>query len=207
MTLTLYSQQDSGNCYKPRLLLAHLRRPFRIVDVNANNGSTRTDDFLVRNPIGKVPLLEFEDGRRLAESNAILLHLAEGTPFLPAGAFDRAKAYEWLFFEQYSHEPSIAVRRSLAIYPERADEATPERLAELDEAGSRALGVMERRLRQADWLAGDAFSVADVSLYAYTHMAGEGGFDLGDYPGISAWLERVAAQPGHVGIGWRSDGA
>jgi glutathione S-transferase len=201
--LTLYSQQDSGNCYKVRLLLAQLGRPFRIVDVNANDGSTRRPAFLAKNPIGKVPLLEFDDGRRLAESNAILLYLAEGTPFLPGEPFERAKAYEWLFFEQYSHEPAIAVRRSLIIHPERAGEADAARLARLLEAGEWALSVMERRLGEAEWLAGSAYSVADIALYAYTHVAGEGGFDLAGYPAVEAWLARVAAQPSHLPITWR----
>ncbi len=206
--LTLYQQQDSGNCYKPRLLLAHLRLPFRIVEINAIDGSTRTPDYLERNPNGKVPLLEFDDGRRLAESNAILLHLGEGTPFLPKDAFDRAKVYEWLFFEQYSHEPAIAVRRSLTIYPARRDLATPERMAKLYQDGKFALGVMEARLAATDWLAGANLSVADIALHAYTHMAAEGGFDLAVYPGITAWLARIAALPGHVTIDWRpEDGA
>ena len=203
--LTLYSQQDSGNCYKPRLLLAHLKRPFRIVDMVTRDGGTHTPDFLARNPNGKVPLIEFEDGRHLAESNAMLLHLAEGTEFIPADPFDRAKMYEWLFFEQYSHEPSIAVRRSDLIYPHRAAKTTPERLAALLEAGNAALRVMEARLSTHDWLAGPAFSVADISLYAYTHCAGEGGFDLEPYPGIRSWLDRVAAVPGHRSMEWRPD--
>ena len=203
MTLTLYSQQNSGNCYKPRLLLAHLGRAFRIVEVDSNDGSTRGVEFLARNPIGKVPLLELEDGRALAESNAMLLHLAEGTRYLPADRYDRAKAYEWMFFEQYSHEPYIAVRRAFAIYPQRAAQATPERMASLLEDGNRALSVMEQRLAGADWLAGDGFSVADIALYAYTHVADQGGFDMAGYPGIRAWLSRVALQPGHVTIDWR----
>ncbi len=203
--LTLYSQQASGNAYKPRLLMALLGIPFRLVEINTYDGSTRKPDFLAKNPIGKVPLLEFDDGRRLAESNAILLHLAEGTPYLPADAFDRAKAYEWLFFEQYVHEPAIAVRRSILTAPERADQRTPERLAQLLEAGNRALGVMEQRLARADWLAGGNYSVADIALYAYTHVAEEGGYDLGTYPGIAAWIERVASQPGHVSIDWRPE--
>jgi glutathione S-transferase len=201
--LTLYSQQTSGNSYKPRLLMALLGIPFEVVDVDTYDGSTRTPEFLAKNPIGKVPLLEFEDGRRLAESNAILLHLAEGTAYLPGDAFERAKAYEWLFFEQYVHEPSIAVRRSVLTAPQRAAERTPERLAELLEAGNRALAVMERRLSGADWLAGNRYSVADIALYAYTHVAEEGGYDLAAYPSISAWLARVAAQPGHVPLDWR----
>jgi glutathione S-transferase len=201
--LTLYSQQVSGNAYKPRLLMAQLGIPFRIVDVNTYDGSTRKPEFLEKNPIGKVPLLEFEDGRRLAESNAMLLHLAEGTPYLPADSFDRAKAYEWLFFEQYSHEPAIAVRRSILMAPERAHLRTPERLAALLESGNRALAVMEARLSRADWLAGDAYSVADIALYAYTHKAEEGGYELSRYPGIEAWLARVASRPDHVPLEWR----
>jgi glutathione S-transferase len=201
--LTLYSQQASGNAYKPRLLMAQLETPFRIVDVNTYDGSTRKPGFLAKNPIGKVPLLEFEDGRRLAESNAILLHLAEGTPYLPTDKFDRAKAYEWLFFEQYTHEPAIAVRRSILTAPERAHLRTPERLGELLDKGNHALSVMERRLSEADWLAGRAYSIADVALYAYTHTAEEGGYEVTAYPGIMRWLRRVADQPGHVSIDWR----
>jgi glutathione S-transferase len=201
--LTLYSQQVSGNAYKPRLLMAQLGIPFRLIDMNTYDGSTRAPEFLAKNPIGKVPLLEFPNGRRLAESNAILLHLAEGTRYLPSDGFDRAKAYEWLFFEQYSHEPYIAVRRSILTAPERAHMRTPERLGPLLESGNRALGVMERRLSAAEWLAGRLYSVADIALYAYTHIAEEGGFDLSPYPGILAWIARVAAQPGHVPLEWR----
>jgi glutathione S-transferase len=203
--LTLYSYQDSGNSYKPRLLLAHLGLPFRLVDTSSRDGTTRTDEFLARSPIGKVPLLQLDDGRYLAESNAILLHLAEGTRFLPEDAYDRAKVYEWLFFEQYSHEPNIAVRRALVTYPERAEQATPERMAASLEGGYKALGVMEARLAGHDWLAGDGFSVADISLYGYTHDAHVGGFDLARYPGVDAWVERVAAQPGHVELAWRPE--
>ena len=119
---------------------------------------------------------------------------------MPADAYDRAKAYEWLFFEQYVHEPAIAVRRALSVYPERRAEAAPKRMAQLLEAGNRALAVMERRLESADWLAGNAFSVADISLYAYTHMAEDGGYDLAGFPGIGRWLARVAALPGHIPI-------
>ncbi len=201
--LTLYSQQRSGNAYKPRLLMALLDVPFRIIELNSYDGSTRRPEFLEKNPIGKVPLLEFPDGRRLAESNAMLLHLAENTAYLPADPFDRAKCYEWLFFEQYSHEPAIAVRRSILTAPERAHLRVPERLDPLLEAGNRALAVMERRLSSAEWLAGSAYSVADIALYAYTHSAGEGGFDLSRYPGIVTWLDRVASRPGHVPITWR----
>ena len=198
--ITLYQQHDSGNCYKVRLVLSHLGRPFRTVAVSSSDGSTRRPEFLAKNPIGKVPTIELEDGRFLAESNAILLHFAEGTPLLPADSYDRAKAYEWMFFEQYVHEPAIAVRRALSVYPERGAEATPARMAQLLEAGNRALGVLERRLESADWLAGGAFSVADISLYAYTHMAGEGGYDLAAFPAVERWLQRVSALPGHIAI-------
>jgi glutathione S-transferase len=200
----LYSMQDSGNCYKPRLLMHQLGIPFRLIDTDSRDGSTRKPEFLALNPNGKVPLLVLPDGRRLAESNAMLLHLAEGTRFLPADRYERALAYQWLFFEQYSHEPYVAVARSiLVLYPNRRHEATPERMADLHERGNAALGVMEERLAGAEWLAGDSCSVADIALYAYTHTAEDGGFDLAPYPGIRAWLARVAAEPNHVGIDWR----
>ena len=198
--VTLYQQHDSGNCYKVRLLLAHLGRAYRTVSVSSLDGATRNPEFLAKNPIGKVPTVQLDDGRFLAEFNAILLHFAEGGPLLPSDKYDRAKAYEWLFFEQYIHEPAIAVRRALAVYPERRAQATPERMAMLLEAGNEALSVMERRLASAQWLAGSSFSVADISLYAYTHMAHEGGFELANYPGIIMWLERVRAMPGHTPI-------
>jgi glutathione S-transferase len=196
--ITIYEQHSSNNCYKVRLLLSQLKRPFRNVEVSARDGSTRKDDFLARNPNGKVPTVALDDGRFLAESNAILLHFAEGTPLLPKDTYDRAKCYEWLFFEQYSHEPAIAVRRALFNYPERAHLRTPERLAQLLEAGNKALAVMERRLAQADWLAGNAYSIADISLYAYTHTAEEGGYDLAAFPGILRWIERVEATPAYI---------
>jgi glutathione S-transferase len=196
--ITLFEQHDSGNCYKVRLVLSHLRRAYRTVAVSSLDGSTRSDDFLAKNPIGKVPTVQLEDGRFLAESNAILLHFAEQTPLLPADPYARAKAYEWLFFEQYSHEPALAVRRALSLYPERRHQATAQRMEELLTAGHRALGVMELRLRGADWLAGTAFSIADIALYAYTHCAAEGGYDLSPYPGIATWLVRVARLPGHI---------
>jgi glutathione S-transferase len=197
---TLYQQHDSGNCYKVRLILSHLGRAFRVVAVSSLDGSTRKPEFLAMNPIGKIPTVELDDGRFLAESNAILLYFAEGTDLLSSDRYDRAKTFEWLFFEQYSHEPVIAVRRALMVYPERRAAATPERMAELFAAGNRALAVMEQRLCAAEWLAGRNFSVADIALYAYTHMAHEGGFDLALYPGISGWLSRLGGLPRHVPI-------
>jgi glutathione S-transferase len=196
--ITLYQQHDSGNCYKVRLALTHLGLPFRTVAVSSLSGETRRPEFLAMNPIGKVPTVRLDDGRFLAESNAILLHFGEGSALVPRDAYDRAKLYEWLFFEQYSHEPAIAVRRALSVYEERRVEATPQRMGQLLETGDRALAVMERRLAASDWLAGNAFSIADVSLYSYTHMAGDGGYDLGRFPGIRGWLKRVADLPGHV---------
>ena len=198
---TLYSMQTSGNSYKPRLLLHLLGLPFDLVDTDSTDGTTRTPAFLALNPAGQVPLLVLPDGRRLAESNAMLLHLAEGTAYLPADGYERALAYQWLFFEQYSHEPYIAVARAYRHHGRKG--GTPERLAELDRKGDAALSVMERRLAGAPWFAGSSFSVADIALYAYTHVAGEAGFDLAAYPKVSAWLDRVAARPGHVGIDWR----
>ncbi len=203
MTYTLYSMQSSGNCYKPRLLMHQLGLPFRLVETDSSKGQTRTPEYLALNPNGKVPLLVLPDGRRLAESNAMLLYLAEGTPFLPADKYERALVNQWLFFEQYDHEPTIAVARSwLKIYPDRIGKATPEQLLNWSQRGNRALGVMETALTGNDWLVAGAYSVADIALYAYTHVADEGGFDLGKYPAISAWLKRVAAQPGHVGLDW-----
>lgn len=201
--LTLYGMTDSGNCYKPRLLLAKLDRPFRHVEVSTVDGGTRSADYLAKNPNGKVPLLEFEDGRTLAESNAILLHLAEGTRFLPADAYQRALAYQWLFFEQYSHEPQIAVRRSLVKYPHLAASATGKRMAALLDGGNKALAVMEQRLGAAPFFAGETLSVADIALYAYTHDAATAGFELARFPFVSAWLSRVASDESHVEIGWK----
>lgn len=201
--LTLYGMTDSGNCYKPRLLLAKLGIPFRHVELSAIDGATRRPDYLARNPNGKVPLLEFEDGRTLAESNAILLHLGEGTRFAPADAYDRALVYQWLFFEQYSHEPQIAVRRSIIKYPERAGPVSAARMAALLDGGHRALAVMEERLSTAAFFAGERISVADLALYAYTHDAASFGFELARFPFVSAWLSRVANDEGHVEIGWK----
>lgn len=199
---TLYGMADSGNCYKPRLLLARLNRPFRHVEVNALDGSTRRPDFLAKNPSGQVPLLELDDGRLLRESNAILLYLAEGTPFLPEDAYGRALVCQWLFFEQYSHEPHIAVRRALIRYPERAAEATPEKLAATLRGGHKALSVMEAQLAATSFIAGENYTVADIALYAYTSDALHAGFEMDRFPAVSAWLGRVASEPGHVPMTW-----
>lgn len=193
---TLYGMSDSGNCYKPRLLMALLDLPFRHVEVSTADGGTKQPGFLAKNPNGKVPLLELEDGRLLAESNAILCYLAEGTPYMPEDRFERALALQWMFFEQYSHEPYVAVRRSLLRYPHLASDVTPERLAALLRQGNRALSVMEDRLLETPFMAGQAPSIADIALYAYTHCAEDGGFDLAGFSAITAWLERVRSLPG-----------
>jgi len=201
---TLYSMQDSGNCYKPRLLLHLLGLAFRLIETDSRDGSTRKPEYLALNPNGRVPLLILPDGRKLSESNAMLLYLAEGTKYLPADRYERALVNQWLFFEQYDHEPQIAVARSwITVYPDKRGKATPEQLAGWQQKGNHALGVMEQRLAGNDWLVGSGYSVADIALYAYTHVADEGGYDLGRYPGISRWIERVAAEPRHVPLEWR----
>jgi glutathione S-transferase len=196
--LRLYDYSESGNCYKVRLLLSLLGVPFERVPVDILKGETRTPDFLARNPNHRVPLLEWPDGRCLAESNAILWHLAEGTPYLPVDSWDRAQALQWMFFEQYSHEPYIAVVRfwHFAGLVDENRAALPDKMAR----GYDALGVMESHLGARAWFAGERYSIADIALYAYTHVAGEGGFDLSGYPSIGAWLARVRSEPRHVAI-------
>ncbi len=189
--------KSSGNCYKVELLLEQLGRPYRWVEVDSAAGQTRTAQFLAMNPNGKVPLLEVDPDHRLAESNAILCYLAEGSPLLPQDAWQRAQVLQWLFFEQYSHEPYVAVARFIcrwlpADHPRRAE------LPRLRERGAQALAVMEQQLARQPFLAGSGYSIADIALFAYTHAAADGGFDLSAYPQIDAWLERVRAQPGFV---------
>ena len=184
-----------------------MRLRFRIVDINSLDGSTRAPEYRGINPNAKVPAVQFDDGRTLFESNAMLLHFARGGRFLPHDAWTLAKTHEWLFFEQYSHEPAIAVRRSLLLYPERAANAAPRRLESLLKRGIDALAVMQTQLQTADWLTGDAPTVADLSLYAYTHIADQGGYDLAAFPAVAAWLRRVAALPGHIDIDWRPSDA
>lgn len=199
--LTLFQMQLSGNCFKVRLAAHQLDVPLSLVEIDILRGESRTEEFLVRNPNGRVPTLQLEDGRTLAESNAILLYLAEGTHLLPADRFQRAKVHEWLFFEQYSHEPYIAVARfwmSLASPAERAAKA--DRFPEWHERGYQALAVMEKRLATNAWLVGDAYSIADIALYAYTHCAADGGFDLTGFPGILAWMERVGRTPRFIAM-------
>ena len=199
MRLTLYDQLESGNGYKVRLLMAQRGLAFTRIEMDIVGGATRTPEYLAINANAKIPLLDLGDGRRLAESNAIMLYLAEGTAFLPADAFQRAKVTEWLFFEQYSHEPYIAVRRNVLHHTPEA-ERDAGRMAALEEGGYKALTVMEKRLSAHAYLVNDAYTIADIALYAYSHVAGEGGFDLGRFPGITAWIERVRGQPNHIPI-------
>ncbi len=194
--LTLYDFLSSGNGYKVRLLLTQLGLAFRYVDVDVIAGETRQADYLAINPNGRIPALRFEDGRILSESNAILFHMARDTSFLPADPFEQAQVLQWMFFEQYDHEPNVAVAR---FWLHLQDPAPYEALLpEKHEKGYRALGVMEKRLAEAPFLVGGRYSIADIALYAYTHVCDEGGFDLAAYPAIRAWLSRVADQPGHI---------
>lgn len=200
---TLYSMQFSGNCYKPRLAMHELGIPFEIVDFRKGSGQTTSPDFLALNPNAQVPLLILPDGRPLSESNAMLLHLAEGSDLIPVDRYERALCYQWLFFEQYSHEPVIAVARNWLHYIPGGRETMAHRIEEWREKGNRVLSIMEDRLKASDFFAGPSFSIADIALYAYTHVAGEADYDLARYPAVSAWLARVAARPRHVGLDWR----
>ena len=195
--LRLYDNHLSGNGYKPRLLLAHLGRTYERVEVDILEGETRTPEFLVRNRNGRIPVLELDDGMCIAESNAILFYLAEGSRFVPFDTLSRAVTLQWLFFEQYSHEPFIAVARHW-IQHVGMTMSQRAQLPEKQEGGRAALSVMEGHLRESDWFGGEAMNIADIALYAYTHVAGEGGFDLARYPAVSDWLRRIEAQPGHV---------
>ena len=199
--LTLYSMPSSGNSYKARLMLALLGRPYAHVGLEYEQEALAKAHADGKLPLGKLPVLELADGTAIPESNAILCYLAEGTPWLPSEPLTRAHVLGWLFWEQNQHEGVIAVRAALLSYASRAHLATPERLAELLQAGHGVLGRMEAHLGARDWLVGDAPTVADISLYAYTHSAGEkGGFEMGRFPAINGWIDRVAALPGHVGL-------
>jgi glutathione S-transferase len=192
--LTVYGLRSSGNCYKLQLLLELTGTPYRWVDTDSANGATRTPEFLALNPNGKVPLLVLEDGRRLAESNAILCFLAEGTPYLPADPWERACTLQWMFFEQYSHEPYVAVARFVCKWLP-ADHTRRAELPGLLERGAKALDVMEDHLGREAFFSGGRFGVADIALFAYTDCAADGGFDMTRWPHIVAWLARVRAQP------------
>lgn len=202
--LVLHNMQMSGNCYKARLTARQLGIAIRLEDYPVNGGKTRTPEFLAKNPNGRVPLLELDDGRCLAESGAIIFHLAEGSALIPKDSWARAKMLEWMFFEQYSHEPYIAVARFwLTEGPKEELEKKRHLIPEWHAKGNAALGVMETHLTKNDWFAGNAYSLADIALYGYTHAAEEGGFELARYPALSKWLKRVSAQPNHIPLSER----
>lgn len=191
----LYGMTGSGNCWKPAVLMKQTGQPFEWIEVDLLKSESRTPEFLAKNANGKVPLLEIEPGKYLAESNAMLCYLAEGTPLLPADRWQRALVLQWMFFEQYSHEPYIATVRWWVKFLKKQDE-WKEKIAESMKKGHAALGVMESQLKKSPFIAGAQYSVADIALYAYTAVAGEGGYDLRDYPAVSAWLGRCEATPG-----------
>lgn len=195
----LYDSQVSGNCYKVRLILALLGLACDTVEMDIFAGETRTASFLARNPNGRVPVLELDDGSCLAESNAILFFLAEGTRFMPANRLARARVMQWMFFEQYNHEPNIAVARALSLFAP-PDKRNLELIKEKQVKGYAALDVMERHLAANDYFVDNQYSIADMALFAYTHIAQEGGFDLTKFRYVRAWIEGVEAQPGHIAM-------
>jgi glutathione S-transferase len=194
----LYDYHESGNAYKVRLLLCQLGLPYERVAVDILKGETRTPAFLALNPNGRIPVLVLDDGTPLAESNAILFHLAEGTALLPADRLARARVLQWMFFEQYSHEPYVAVLRFWAFAGML--EANAALVPEKRQRGEAALAVMEGHLQQRDFFVDDRYSIADIALFAYTHVAGEGGFELSRYPAVERWISRVQSQPRHIPI-------
>jgi glutathione S-transferase len=195
----LYDSPVSGNCYKVRLLLAHLGVPYERRTMDVVDRSNRRDVLGELNPALRVPTLVLDDGRPLAESGAILWYLGEDTRFVPEDPYERAQVLQWMFFEQYDHEPAIAVARFWLAYSGRPDEFA-DRLPERTAAGHRALAAMERHLDGRQFLVGDGLTLADIALFAYTHVAHEGGFDLERYPAVRNWLVRVASEPRHVPI-------
>jgi glutathione S-transferase len=196
---TVYGMAISGNCYKLKLALTQLDLPYRWVEVDVLNRGTHTPEFLTMNPNGQVPTITLPDGDTLAESNAILCYLADGTPLWPSDRRARAEVLKWMFFEQYSHEPNIATVRFWVAFAGRAQELAAE-IEKRKVNGYKALQVMEEVLTKRPFLAGEQYTIADIALYAYTHVAHEGGYDLSAYPAVRSWLDRVAAQPGHVGM-------
>ena len=195
--IRIHGMSSSGNCYKVRLLCEQLALPYEWTEIDTRAGTTRTDAFLAMNPNGRVPVMQLESGPALAESNAILYYLAAGSALWPADRLAQAQALQWMFFEQYSHEPYIAVARYICAFlppehPRRAE------LPRLHERGVQALGVMQQQLARADFFVNGRYSIADIALYAYTHAAGDGGFELAAYPAVRAWIERVQAQPRFV---------
>jgi glutathione S-transferase len=187
----------SGNCYKVRLLLEQLQQAYEWIEIDVRTGLTRQSEFLGRNPNGRVPTLEYEPGKYLAESDAILVYLAEGSAFWPQQRLQRAQALQWMFFEQYSHEPYIAVARFICLMLPAQHERRAD-LPRLHERGHQALAVMEQHLARERFFVGDSYSIADIALYAYTHAAADGGFELQRFPAVNAWIARVESQPHFV---------
>ncbi len=194
----VYGMARSGNCYKVKLLLSQLAQPFEWVETDIMQGASRSSEFLRMNPNGKVPTLEISPGVFLPESNAILCYLAEGSPYWPGDRLTRARAMQWMFFEQYSHEPYVAVARFILIFLKQPDHP---QLVDKQKRSHDALRIMDEHLATQRFFAGSAYSVADIALYAYTHVADEAGLDLAAYPAIRAWMARVQAQPGYVPMG------
>jgi glutathione S-transferase len=197
--IRLYDFLPSGNGYKIRLILSQLRIPFELIEVDIVKGESRTPTFLEKNPNGRIPVVEFEDGRILAESNAILFYFATGSRYLPEDRFEKAQVLQWMCFEQYSHEPNIATAR-FWLHHSGVSEERRGAFAEKQRLGYAALGVMERHLSRHAYFVAERYSIADIALYAYTHVADEGGFDLSDYAAVRSWLDRVRSQPGYVPI-------
>jgi glutathione S-transferase len=197
LNVLLYNSQVSGNCYKVRLLLTQLGIPFDVRELSVIDRSNRSEVIGRLNPALRVPTLVFDDGRSLGESGAIIFHFAEGTEYLPEDAFERAQVLQWMFFEQYDVEPNIAVVRFWAI---AGIDPAPAELEARRQAGGRALSALDRHLGERQFLVGDRYTIADIALYAYTHVAPEGGFALEPYPAVRAWHDRVAGEPGYVPI-------
>jgi glutathione S-transferase len=197
--MLLYNSPVSGNCSKVRLVAAHLGIPLELQHMDVVDRSNRKDVLGALNPALRVPTLVLDDGRPLAESGAIIWHLAEGSRFVPADPYERAQVLQWMFFEQYELEPSLAVVRFLVAYSGRPDDYR-ELIEQRTKAGYKVLDALESHIGDREWFVGDAMTLADIALYAYTHVAPEGGFDLAPYPGIRRWLDRVAAEPGHIAI-------
>ncbi|MGI9277802.1 MAG: glutathione S-transferase family protein [Endozoicomonas sp.] len=197
--MKLYGDTQSGNCYKIKLLAALLDLDMEWVHIDILAGETHTEEFLARTPNGKIPLLELDNGRCLSESNAILNFLGRDSKLVPNDPFTHAKVQQWQFFEQYSHEPYIAVARFIAKYL-GLPEASRDEYESKQKSGHKALGVMEHQLAETPFLTGDSITTADISLYGYTHVAHEGGFDLKLYPGIQGWMERIKSMPGYAGM-------
>lgn len=203
MTLTLHAMQRSANCYKVRLALAHLGQAFVLKDVDIRRGDTRTPEFLTLNPRGRVPVLQLDDGTVLIESNAILLFLGEGTRFVPEDKIARARMMQWMFFEQNSHHPSIGEARFWMTLIPGGRELKRDLIDDWMEQAEGALARMEDQLRRHPFIAGDSFTLADIALYANTHLAEEADLNLQAFPAVAAWIGRIAAMPGHVDMDWR----